>query len=616
MVSGEQNLPLWVVSEFTQPSEEAIELSLVRAVGQTLNVLQNERLRSGIAHDAHILIQQRRIGVAALALLFQPEPGLAEGCARWTADNEDRFTRSQAGCCQHVLSRNLPNVTAHRGSVIEVGLERPKRRLVVVGGDRDAKQTTAMIVRRELLRICTLDGKIEPTRSREQTHYREPLRHLPPQILLAPAIHDGCASTSIVNRSLAQTPDMPAIMGKVCGYCGHEGDAVDQKSVAGRAFGQIYRVQGRADLHKFLLNAIQAAGGRVLYASDPDRAPVYLGVQLDSDERIGMLVYPFRITRNAIKNRPDDEVRGQLRYGSEESWTHAHPIARDTAGVDVTMVIGIDVAEGVMLGLDANLWDPLPMGISFYAKDADIQEARHSGWHVWEKVNRGGTRRSAPRSPTSLETVVAFTPDRLITYARLERRATSLRLDPPLRFSTALAMAASAETDVSPRHVLEEQFALTSEQILDIIGGRNRLSVAVRGGVAEYHLEKQLRGAPGVLAVARLDVDAMHDFNVSLEGGRALRVECKNASPNAYANGALKVEVQKTRASLGDPASRFYPVDGFDVVAACLYSPTGRWEFRFGRTSRMTRHKDFPDRLAPIQVITADWTDSVVDIHE
>ena len=293
---------------------------------------------------------------------------------------------------------------------------------------------------------------------------------------------------------------------------------MEEAILAGRAFGEIYRVQGRSDLHDFLVNAVEAAGGRVLYASDPSRAPVYLGVQLDSDERIGMLVYPFRITRNTIKNRPDNEVRGQLRYGSEDSWKREHPVGRDVAGVDVTMIIGIDIANRVLLGLDANLWDPLPMGISFYAKDADIEQAKDSGWHVWEKVNRGGTKRSEARSPTNLETVVAFTPDRLIDYARLERRATALRLDPPLRFAAASAMADRVLPDEPQRrHVLEEQFALTSEQILDIIGGRNRLSVAVRGGVAEFHLEQQLVGAAGIASVQRLDVDAMHDFDITQE---------------------------------------------------------------------------------------------------
>lgn len=390
------------------------------------------------------------------------------------------------------------------------------------------------------------------------------------------------------------------------------GGPVDNKLIAQRAFSEVYRVQNRADLHDFLLHAVEASGGRVLYASDPGRAPFYLGVHLGSDERIGMLVYPFLITHNKIKNRPDDEVRGQLRYGSAKSWKREHPVGRDIAGVDVTMILGVDLTAGVILGMDANLWDPLPMGISFYAKTAEIARAQETSWYVWEKDTRSGTKRNKARSPTNLETVVAFTPDRLIDYARLERRATSMRLDPPLRFAAASSMADRALTEEpQSRHVLEEQFALTSEQILDIIGGRNRLSVAVRGGVAEYHLEQQLAGAPGIASVKRLDVDAMHDFDITLDNGTLLRVECKNASPKTSADGRFKVEVQKTRASKGDPASRFYPVDGFDVVAACLYPPTGAWNFRFGLTADMARHKSFPNRLTPIQPITDDWVDSI-----
>lgn len=388
-----------------------------------------------------------------------------------------------------------------------------------------------------------------------------------------------------------------------------------EQTVADRAFGEVYRVSGRVDVHEFLLSSVEASGGRVIYSSDPGRAPVYIGVQLDSDERIGLLIYPFRITKVATKGRPDDEVRGQLRYGAEESWQRDHPVGRDIAGVDVTVIVGVDLADGVLLGLDSNLWDPLPMGISFYAKAADIDEAARSSWHVWERVNRAGSRRREARSPTNLETVVAFTPDRLLDYARLERRATALRLDPALRYTVAVDMATPPLPDEGPRrHALEEQFALTSEQILDIIRGRNRLAVAVRGGVAEHHLEQQLAGAVGIKSVERLDVDAMHDFNVTLSDDTVLRVECKNASPRTSSSGRFKVEVQKTRASKGDPASRFYATDAFDVVAACLYSPTGKWQFRFGRTAQMPTHRDFANRLAPVQQITDDWVDDVSEL--
>lgn len=76
---------------------------------------------------------------------------------------------------------------------------------------------------------------------------------------------------------------------------------MENDTLAGRQFGEIYRVQGRKDLHAFLLHAVEASGGRVLYASRADRAPIYLGVQLGSDERLGLLVYPsaLRAPRSA-----------------------------------------------------------------------------------------------------------------------------------------------------------------------------------------------------------------------------------------------------------------------------------------------------------------------------
>lgn len=141
----------------------------------------------------------------------------------------------------------------------------------------------------------------------------------------------------------------------------------------------------------------------MLYASDPGRAPVYLGVQLGSDERIRMLVYPFGSPTTRSRAAPTMRSRGQLRYGSEGSWKRRHPVGRDITGVDVTMILGIDPARRRLpIGLDANLWDPLPMGISFYAKAAEIERAQETGWHVWEKENRGGNKHTEARSPTDL----------------------------------------------------------------------------------------------------------------------------------------------------------------------------------------------------------------------
>ena len=161
---------------------------------------------------------------------------------------------------------------------------------------------------------------------------------------------------------------------------------VDACSVAGRLVPRIYPVSGRADIHEFLLSAVRRSGGVVLYASSAARVPVYVGLEDRSGQRLGLMIYPFRMNRLRTRNRPSDEIRGQLRYGAEETWpAEDHFVARDVAGVDTTLLLGVYPEEDLLLGLDPALYDPLPLGISVYAKDRHAAEVREFGWTVWRE---------------------------------------------------------------------------------------------------------------------------------------------------------------------------------------------------------------------------------------
>lgn len=383
------------------------------------------------------------------------------------------------------------------------------------------------------------------------------------------------------------------------------------EELAGRAYGRVYQTSGRSDLHRFLREAVTASGGRVLFASLPTRAPIFLGVQGAHDERIGVLAYPFRATHRLIRNRPADEHRLQIRYGAEPTWSEEHTVGRDIAGVDTTVMLGVHIEAGLLIGLDPFTYDPLPMGISVELKSRDIEAGQAAGWHVIERDNIAGSRRPNPRAPEGLETVVIFKPERFLDYVRLERQAADLGLDPALRYTLAAGVAGpraeGSEAAIGAVHHLEQEFAMSAQAIMDVIAHRNRLSVAVRGGVAEYHLERVLRADPNVASVQRLDQDAQPDFDVTLASGRRVLVECKNCSPRAYANGDLKVEVQKTRATQGDPAGRLYRRDQFDVVAACVFPVTHDWAFRFRATRDLATDARFGDRLAPLQRVDASW---------
>jgi hypothetical protein len=317
----------------------------------------------------------------------------------------------------------------------------------------------------------------------------------------------------------------------------------------------------------------------------------------------------------------------QIRYGdvNDAGWrAERHPVGLDPAGVDVTLVLGAHLEADLLVGLDPLLYDPLPLGISVFWKDAQVAAAQRNGWHVWERDNISGVRRASPRAELGVETLVAFRPERLLDFVALEREAQTLGLDPPLRFRAAQRTGAvrrparrrpqaTAPATGGELHALEQQYGLPAHEILEIIGERSRLAMAVRGGVAEHHAGRALRADPVVRDATVGHQEGPPDFFVTMRDGQRVTVEVKNASPTPYRDGTPKVEVQKTRASRGDPLSRLYTPAAFDVLAACMYGPTGAWAFRYRRSVDLLPHPDYPGRIYPLQRIDDGWYDTLAD---
>jgi len=380
-----------------------------------------------------------------------------------------------------------------------------------------------------------------------------------------------------------------------------------------RSYARAYEAVQRRASHEFLEAAVERAGGRVLWSSGPAVAPLYLGIEDPDGSPLGVMAYAFFANKKVTKNRPADEHRLQIRYGdvnSSEWRSQQHDVGFDPASVDLTVIVGAHTEADLIVALDPVLYDPLPLGISVFFKDDEVDQATRSGWHVWERDNISGVRRDAPRAQLGLETILAFAPERLFDYLRLERQAQALGLDPPLRYQAALR-AQQPDTDMSTAHELEQAFGLSGPEILDLIRERARLSMAVRGGVAEHHMGKVLAQDRDVATAEVGHQEGPPDYFVTLTDGRDVTVEVKNASPKTYADGTPKVEVQKTRASQGDPASRLYGPSAFDVLAACMYGPTGAWTFKFKRSELLTPHTEYEDRFTPLQRIDDSWSDTL-----
>ena len=155
---------------------------------------------------------------------------------------------------------------------------------------------------------------------------------------------------------------------------------------------------------------------------------------------------------------------------------------------------------------------------------------------------------------------------------------------------------------------MESFFGVDSDTILGIIDDNFRLGIAVRGGVAEHHLGNALGAEKGLSTVEPIDEDGQPDFRIKLPDDSELTVECKTASKKQYKNGDFKVEIQKTRDS---GAGRKYTYDQFDIIAACLFSATGVWEFRYRWTKDLEPWDEDRQRIKAIHRIDDSWATSI-----
>jgi len=381
--------------------------------------------------------------------------------------------------------------------------------------------------------------------------------------------------------------------------------------LAGRTYvPKLYRINAkRQPVMDLLEGAVVASGGRVVSCSFPEVkvAPVFLGAEDEDGHRYGLLLYPFTTTRRTTKKRPDAEHRFQFRFGDPtQHRQEPNPLGHDPAGVDVTLVLGVDPERNLIVGLDPLVYAELPIGISGYYRDEHEAGVVAHGWSGWAK-EKEKPRGNVEGGWEGLESMVGLRPDRFLDYARFEAIATGLGLDTALR----LSLANQFRTGRVDRHTLERLFGIDAATILDIVEANFRLGVAVRGSVAEHHLGRLLANETSIQSAEAIDADGQPDFRLTLHDGRELTLECKNALRETYKDGAAKVETQKTRDS---GAGRKYAFDAFDLLAACMFSVTGRWTFRFKWSRELIPWKQDPTRIGAIQRIDNSWASSLSDL--
>lgn len=379
-----------------------------------------------------------------------------------------------------------------------------------------------------------------------------------------------------------------------------------------------YRVQ-RADrepLVRFMRDALEGEGCRIIYCSEPDQAPFIITFETRSGERMGVVAYAFLATRTPTKNRPTDERSFQVKYGSKLA-DNVHDIWQDPLGLYTTIFLGISPEDGHFVAVDPEMHNPTKFFIRIEYKDDQAEEIRKAGWHAWERSRVG-------REDQPIEVLVGGTSEHLLDLIRFERAAQGL--DPGNRqllaqkralFTGAPATPSEAEAvEEIASHPLTKELDLGSDDILDLIATARRLKMAVRGWVAERHLTDVLKRTPGITHCERIDDEGAPDLRVRLKDGPFLTIECKNVLRETDRLGVPRLDFQRTRASKSDPCSRYYAPTDFNILAACLHAVTESWEFKYIQPSRLAEHRKCPGKLANNVRVDDAWTADPVPVLE
>jgi hypothetical protein len=380
------------------------------------------------------------------------------------------------------------------------------------------------------------------------------------------------------------------------------------------------RVQGQKRVDA-IAAAIEVSGGQIVKAPLPSIAPFEFDVRLPDGNPLSLICYAFTANKYTQEGRPLDEHRLQVKYGSD--FDRLHDVYIDPKRASTTLFFGVHDDKDLFIAMDPALHNPTWFSSSIEFKDADVRRALKSGWHGWERerVHRG-RRRVLPQESLTSEALLAFRPKHFLTYARFERVATGIDtgerlilindIGDDLRRGGGASSVVSTRIDLvaptSTEHKLLAQFGLPIDQVLDLIAENPRLHTAVRGGVAERHLQVILEDMAGVTGVQKINLDGQPDFTLNFRR-RPLRIECKNASPKK-SGGLARVDFQKTRAAKGNPCSRYYAASQFEVLAACIFPVTGRWDFRFCLTSTLSPHKKCPGKLSD-RVLVNGWAEDL-----
>lgn len=248
-----------------------------------------------------------------------------------------------------------------------------------------------------------------------------------------------------------------------------------------------YRVQARdrQPLIDFVVGALRDAGCRMIHIPVANAAPFRFTFETPAGERLGIIVYAFLANHKLTKNRPADEHRFQVKYGSKGDGK-MQPIFHDPYGLYTTLFVGINPEQGFFVAADPWLHNPTKFFISVEFKENDVDALLKNGWSAWERERRAG-------SDEPVEVLVGGTREHFFRYVYFERAALretqghrhwlADNIEHVSSFPIVQSSKALVGTIRPPNlHALTQEFELGENEVLDLIEKAPRLKMAVEAG--------------------------------------------------------------------------------------------------------------------------------------
>lgn len=372
-----------------------------------------------------------------------------------------------------------------------------------------------------------------------------------------------------------------------------------------------YQVTRKGAVVEAIASALLKSGAKIISEPNPALAPFEYTVLLPDGDLVELVCYAFTANKYRQRQRPTDEHRFQVKYGTD--FKRYHELYIDPLGKKVTLFFGVHLAEQLFVAVDPTAHNPTWFSKSIEFKDEHVREIKKRGWFGWERVRVKTGRRKIDLGDESFttEAMLGFRPQHFARYIKAERTTSSLPPSERLAFVEAFEPG-KQPSNLDVAHVLEIAFGLSAREILDLIASQRRVLMNVRGSIAELHLHKHLRSIKKLSKVLHPDRDAPPDFEVLFQR-RTYGIECKNLLRDSKRR--PKVDFQRTRAPKGNPCGRYYSPESFQVLAACMEAATGRWEFNFCPTHVLRPHEKCGGRISPNIYLdeAAEWTPDVLE---